>query len=81
MANLGLESLDLNFQESKIYILLLALGPLSLGEIIKNAELSSEDTVKSLEGLQNKEYVNQIPGIALRYNAIIPFNDLKSSGS
>ena len=44
MANLGLESLDLNFQESKIYLLLLALGPLSLGEVIKHGEFTLEDT-------------------------------------
>ncbi|MFX1515577.1 MAG: helix-turn-helix domain-containing protein [Promethearchaeota archaeon] len=80
MASLGLESLDLNSQESKVYIFLLALGPLSLGEIIKNAEFTSADAIKSLEGLQNKGYVHQIPGIASRYNAILPFNDLKASG-
>ncbi|MHA2203980.1 MAG: helix-turn-helix domain-containing protein, partial [Candidatus Hodarchaeales archaeon] len=79
MANLRLESLDLNSQESKVYIFLLALGPLSLGEIIKNTEFTSVDAVKSLEGLQNKGYVYQIPGIASRYNAILPFNDLKAS--
>jgi hypothetical protein len=79
MASLGLESLDLNFQESKVYIFLLALGPLSLGEIIKNAEFTSEDAIKSIEGLQNKGYVHQIPGIASRYNATLPFNDLKAS--
>ena len=79
MANLGLESLDLNFQESKVYIFLLALGPLSLGEIIKNAEFTFGDAMKSIEGLQNKGYVHQIPGIASRYNAILPFNDLKAS--
>ncbi|MFW9904280.1 MAG: helix-turn-helix domain-containing protein [Candidatus Thorarchaeota archaeon] len=79
MANLGLESLDLNFQESKVYIFLLALGPLSLGEIIKNTEFTSEDAIKTIEGLQNKGYVHQIPGIASRYNAILPFNDLKAS--
>jgi len=79
MASLGLESLDLNFQESKVYIFLLALGPLSLGEIIKNAEFTSADAIKSLEGLQNKGYVHQIPGIASRYNAILPLNDLKAS--
>ncbi|MFX1282443.1 MAG: helix-turn-helix domain-containing protein [Promethearchaeota archaeon] len=79
MASLGLESLDLNFQESKVYITLLALGPLSLGEIIKNTEFTSADTIKSLENLQNKGYVHQIPGVADRFNAIIPFNDLKAS--
>ena len=79
MASLGLESLDLNFQESKVYIFLLALGPLSLGEIIKNTEFISADAIKSLEGLQNKGYVHQIPGIASRYNAVLPFNDLKAS--
>ena len=81
MASIGLESLDLNFQESKIYILLLALGPLSLGEIIKNAEFTSTDVVKSLEGLQHKGYVHPIPGVAQRYNALIPFDDLKASAS
>lgn len=81
MANLGLESLDLNFQESKVYIFLLALGPLSLGEIIKNAEFTSADAIKSLEGLQNKGYVHPIPGIASRYNAILPFDDLKASAT
>ncbi|MFX0124893.1 MAG: helix-turn-helix domain-containing protein [Candidatus Hodarchaeota archaeon] len=79
MTNLGLESLDLNSQESKVYIFLLALGPLSLGEIIKNVEFTSADAIKSIEGLQNKGYVYQIPGIASRYNAILPFNDLKAS--
>ncbi len=79
MASLGLESLDLNFQESKVYITLLALGPLSLGEIIKYTEFTSVDTVESIQGLQNKEYIHQIPGVTERYNAILPFNDLKAS--
>ncbi|MHA2246459.1 MAG: helix-turn-helix domain-containing protein [Candidatus Hodarchaeales archaeon] len=79
MATLGLESLDLNFQESKIYLLLLALGPLSLGEVIKHAEFSLEDALKSLEGLKKKGYVHDISGIALRFQALIPFDDLKTS--
>ncbi|MFX0015734.1 MAG: helix-turn-helix domain-containing protein [Promethearchaeota archaeon] len=79
MASLGLESLDLDLQESKVYITLLALGPLSLGEIIKYAEFSSADVFKALEGLQSKGYIHQIPGITDRYNAMLPFNDLKAS--
>ncbi len=79
MTSLGLESLDLNFQESKVYIILLAFGPLSLGEIIKNAEFTSGDAVKSLEGLKNKGYVHEVPGIASRYHALLPFDDLKAS--
>jgi len=77
--SLGLESLDLDFQESKIYVILLALGPLSLGEIIQNAEFTPEDTKKSVESLKNKGYVDEIPGIALRFVAHLPFKDLKSS--
>ncbi len=79
MTSLGLESLDLNFQESKVYIILLAFGPLSLGEIIKNAEFTTGDAVKSLEGLKSKGYIHEIPGIASRYHALLPFNDLKTS--
>lgn len=79
MTSLGLESLDLNFQESKVYIILLAFGPLSLGEIIKNAEFTSGDAVKSLEGLKSKGYIHEIPGIASRYRALLPFDDLKTS--
>ncbi|UCE13215.1 MAG: hypothetical protein JSV04_13635 [Candidatus Heimdallarchaeota archaeon] len=79
MTSLGLESLDLDFQESKVYVILLALGPLSLGEIIKNTEFTSVDTIKSLEGLTTKGYVYQIPGIASRYHSILPFKDLKAS--
>ncbi|MHA1968694.1 MAG: hypothetical protein ACW964_12925, partial [Candidatus Hodarchaeales archaeon] len=77
--SLGLDSLDLDFQESKIYIILLALGPLSLGEIIKNTEFSLDDSIKSLEGLKNKGYIHEITGVALRYSAIIPWDDLRSS--
>lgn len=79
MTSLGLESLDLDFQESKVYVILLALGPLSLGEIIKNTEFTSVDAIKSLEGLTTKGYVYQIPGVALRYHSILPFKDLKAS--
>ncbi|MFX0085414.1 MAG: hypothetical protein ACFFAU_07045 [Candidatus Hodarchaeota archaeon] len=77
--SLELDSLDLNFQESKIYLLLLALGPLSLGEIIKNAEFTLDDSIKALEGLKNKGYAHEIPGLANRFDAIIPWNDLKAS--
>ena len=79
MATLGLESLDLNLQESKIYLLLLALGPLSLGEVIKHAEFTLEDAMKSLEVLKEKGYVHDISGIALRFQALLPFDDLKTS--
>lgn len=77
--SLGLESLDLNLQESKIYIILLALGPLSLGEIIENAEFTLDDSIKSLEGLKKKKYIHEISGVAIRYSALIPWNDLKTS--
>lgn len=77
--SLGLDSLDLNFQESKIYITLLALGPLSLGEIIKYAEFALDDAIKSLEELKAKGYTHEITGVALRYSAIIPWDDLRSS--
>ncbi|MFX0184660.1 MAG: hypothetical protein ACFE95_16380 [Candidatus Hodarchaeota archaeon] len=77
--SLGLESLDLDFQESKIYVILLALGPLSLGEIIQNAEFTPEDARKSVESLKNKGYIDEIPGVASRFVAHLPFKDLKSS--
>ncbi|MFX0052124.1 MAG: hypothetical protein ACFE8U_12645 [Candidatus Hermodarchaeota archaeon] len=77
--SLGLESLDLDFQESKIYVTLLALGPISLGELIRNTEFTSEDVVRSIKGLKNKGYVHEIPGIASRFVAHLPFKDLKSS--
>ncbi len=77
--SLGLESLDLNLQESKIYVILLALGPLSLGEIIENAEFTLNDSIKSLEGLKKKGYIHEISGVATRYSALIPWNDLKIS--
>lgn len=77
--SLGLESLDLNLQESKIYVILLALGPLSLGEIIENAEFTLDDSIKSLEGLKKKGYIHEISGVATRYSALIPWNDLKTS--
>ncbi|PWI48353.1 hypothetical protein CEE45_07100 [Candidatus Heimdallarchaeota archaeon B3_Heim] len=78
--SLGLESLDLDNQESKLYIILLANGPQSLGELIKNTEFSSAEITKALEGLKKKEYAFDIPGISMRYHAILPFKDLKSAG-
>ncbi|MHA2327923.1 MAG: helix-turn-helix domain-containing protein [Candidatus Hodarchaeales archaeon] len=75
-----LESLDLDFQESKIYILLIGLGPLSFGELIKYSELASNDVSKSLESMKNKGYVHEILGISSRYSAILPISDLKASG-
>jgi len=78
--SLGLDSLDLDFQETKIYISLIALGPLSLGEIEKQTEFSTENTRKYLEGLKQKGYVYDIQGITPRYRAILPFNGLKVSG-
>ncbi len=77
--SLGLDSLDLNIQESKIYVTLLALGPLSLGEVIKYAEFALDDTIKAIEGLRAKGYLHEIKGVANRYNAIIPWDDLRSS--
>ena len=78
--SLGLESLNLDDQESKLYIILLANGPLSLGELIKHTEFSSADITKALEGLKKKNYAFDIPGIAMRYHAILPFKDLKTAG-
>ncbi len=78
--SLGLKSLDLNDQESKLYIILLANGPLSLGELIKSTEFSSAEIKNAMEGLKNKNYAFDIPGIATRYHAILPFKDLKSAG-
>jgi sugar-specific transcriptional regulator TrmB len=78
--SLGLESLDLNDQESKLYIILLANGPQSLGELIKNTEFSSAEIMNAMEGLMKKDYAFSIPGIATRYHAILPFKDLKSAG-
>jgi sugar-specific transcriptional regulator TrmB len=77
--SLGLESLDLDFQESKVYVTMLALGPISLGELIQNTEFTSEDVVKSIDSLRNKGYVHEIPGVALRFVAHLPFKELKSS--
>ncbi len=78
--SLGLESLDLNDQESKLYIILLANGPQSLGELIKHTEFPSAEITSALEGLKKKDYAFDIPGIATRYHAILPFKDLKSAG-
>jgi sugar-specific transcriptional regulator TrmB len=78
--SLGLDSLDLDSQESKLYIILLAYGPQSVGELIKNTELSSSDIMRSLEGLKKKGYAHEIPGIATRYHGVLPFQDLKKSG-
>ncbi|MHA1975663.1 MAG: helix-turn-helix domain-containing protein [Candidatus Hodarchaeales archaeon] len=78
--SLGLESLNLDDQESKLYIILLANGPQSLGELIQNTEFPSADITKALEGLKKKDYAFDIPGIATRYHAILPFKDLKTAG-
>lgn len=77
--SLRLESLDLDSQESKVYVVLLALGPLSLGEIIGNIDITNEEAKKSLDGLKNKGYVIEISGVAYRYQALLPFKDLKAS--
>ncbi|MHA1214164.1 MAG: helix-turn-helix domain-containing protein [Candidatus Hodarchaeales archaeon] len=76
---LALDSLNLDFQESKVYIVLIALGPLSLGEIVKNVEFSIEDTRKYMQSLKEKGYVFEIPGIETRFRAILPFDALKVS--
>ncbi|MHA1236488.1 MAG: helix-turn-helix domain-containing protein [Candidatus Hodarchaeales archaeon] len=78
--SLGLESLDLDDQESKLYIILLANGPQSMGELIKALGLLSADIRKSLEGLKKKGYVHEISGIANRYHAILPYRELKHDG-
>lgn len=78
--SLGLDSLNLDNQESKIYVILLAHGPRSIGELIQEAELSSTDVEQSLNSLTSKGYVYEIPSIANRYDAIIPFQDLKKAG-
>ncbi len=78
--SLGLESLNLDFQESKLYIILLANGPQSIGELIKNSGVVSADIEKSLEGLKKKGYIHEIQGIANRYHAILPFRELKQEG-
>ncbi len=78
--SLGLESLNLDIQESKLYVILLANGPQSMGELIKNLGLLSADIRKSLEGLKKKGYVHEISGIANRYHAILPYRELKLEG-
>ncbi len=76
---LGLDTLNLNEHESKVYVALLALGPLSLGEIIQHAGFSFDDTVQYLEQLKNKGYLVEISGVAIRYRVILPLDDLKAS--
>ena len=76
---LGLDTLNLNEQESKVYVTLLALGPLSLGEIIQQAGFSFDETVQYLEQLKNKGYLVEISGVAIRYRVILPLDDLKAS--
>jgi len=78
--SLGLESLDLDPQESKIYIILLANGPQSMGEIIKQTGIVSADIERSLEGLKKKGYIHEIQGITNRYHAILPYRELKVEG-
>jgi sugar-specific transcriptional regulator TrmB len=78
--SLGLESLNLDFQESKLYIILLANGPQSMGELIKSSGVVSADIEKGLEGLKKKGYIHEIQGIANRYHAILPFRELKQEG-
>ncbi|MHA1971818.1 MAG: helix-turn-helix domain-containing protein [Candidatus Hodarchaeales archaeon] len=77
--SLALDSLNLDFQESKVYIVLIALGPLSLGEIVKNVEFSIEDTRKYMQSLEEKGYIFEILGIETRFRAILPFDALKVS--
>ncbi|NHJ00889.1 MAG: hypothetical protein EAX86_02050 [Candidatus Heimdallarchaeota archaeon] len=76
---LGLDTLNLTHQESKVYITLLALGPLSLGEIIQHTGFSLDDTTQCIDVLKNKGYLHVIPGVAIRYRVILPLDDLKSS--
>ena len=78
--SLGLESLSLDSQESKLYINLLANGSQSMGELIKNVGLLSADIRKSLEELKKKGYIHEISGIANRYHAILPYRELKLDG-
>ena len=78
--SLGLESLNLDFQESKLYIILLANGPQSMGELIKQVDIVSADIEKGLEGLKKKGYVHEIQGIANRYHAILPYRELRQDG-
>ncbi len=78
--SLGLESLNLDSQESKLYINLLANGSQSMGELIKNVGLLSADIRKSLEELKKKGYIHEISGIANRYHAILPYRELKLHG-
>ena len=78
--SLGIESLNLDFQESKIYVILLANGPQSMGELVKRAGLLSADIRKSLEGLTKRGFVHEISGIANRYHAILPYRELKLKG-
>ncbi|MFW9778683.1 MAG: hypothetical protein ACFFE8_07485 [Candidatus Heimdallarchaeota archaeon] len=72
-------TMNLNFQESKIYALLLALGQISFGEIVQLTEFTPEDTSRSLESLKNMGHVLEVSGITNRYQALIPFKDLETS--
>ncbi|MHA2175228.1 MAG: helix-turn-helix domain-containing protein [Candidatus Hodarchaeales archaeon] len=78
--SLGLDSLDLELNESKIYITLLAHGPRSVGEIMLETELSSADVEDNINSLKRKGYVYEISGLANRFDAVIPFQDLKKAG-
>ncbi|MCF2142320.1 MAG: helix-turn-helix domain-containing protein [Candidatus Heimdallarchaeota archaeon] len=72
-----LTKIGLSEEEQKVYLALLALGPLSAGEIAKYSGIRSISKVKTiLEGLFNKNYAYNIEGLVDKAIGLYPYREI-----
>jgi len=71
-----LERIGLSAEEQKVYLALLALGPLSAGEISKYTQVKPISKVRStLASLYEKNYAYNIEGLVDKTIGLYPFRD------
>ena len=71
-----LNELQLSPIEEKVYLLLLSAGQLSVHEIAKQVDSTSEEVDKSLQTLIGKNLIYTNPSIVKKYNAVYPLVSL-----
>lgn len=74
---MGELNLNLEKNEAKVYIVILAFGHLTTGKLVNYLNIPWKDTESAIKTLLKKEYIIPIEGISDAYRAVLPFNELK----
>ncbi|MEA2071558.1 MAG: hypothetical protein U9O98_09750, partial [Asgard group archaeon] len=72
-----LDRIGLELEQQKVYLALLALGPLTKGEIRKYTEIQSIPKIeKILDTLKQKQYAYQIEGLVDKAVGVYPYREI-----